>query len=151
MGFKRFLFCKCCGAADLLKPPEHQNVQSHSKVTSKHLQQSASPPPEAREQPKEEALGPDCPQTSTAHRRPGPRTSVQAQEGNFVAQTSPTLLGVPQMGFKRWRFKRIRGCLKRKPFFLRFLDFPDGAQALRKRVKKAYKGEKGRKWLISRK
>ena len=49
-------------------------------------------------------------------------------------------------GFKRWGFKEIRGYLRKKAFFLRFLDFPGALQALRKRAKKA---EKGRKRPIS--
>ena len=49
-------------------------------------------------------------------------------------------------GFKRWGFKEIRGYLRKKAFFLRFLDFPGVLQALRKRAKKA---EKGRKSPIS--
>ena len=50
------------------------------------------------------------------------------------------------MGFKRWGFKEIRGYLRKKAFFLRFLDFPGALQALRKGAKKA---EKGRKRPIS--
>ena len=49
-------------------------------------------------------------------------------------------------GFKRWGFKEIRGYLRKKAFFLRFLDFPGALRTLRKRVKKA---EKGRKRPIS--
>ena len=49
-------------------------------------------------------------------------------------------------GFKRWGFKQIWGYLRKKAFFLRFLDFPGAVRALRKRAKKA---EKGRKRPIS--
>ena len=42
-------------------------------------------------------------------------------------------------GFKIWGFKQIQGYLRKKAFFLRFLDFPGAVRALRK------KGEKGRK------
>ena len=42
----------------------------------------------------------------------------------------------------------MRGYLRKKAFFLRFLDFPGAHQALRKRAKKA---EKGRKRPISQK
>ena len=49
-------------------------------------------------------------------------------------------------GFKRWGFKEIRGYLRKKAFFLRFLDFPGALRTLRKRAKKA---EKGRKRPIS--
>ena len=49
-------------------------------------------------------------------------------------------------GFKRWGLKEIRGYLRKKAFFLRFLDFPGAVWALRKRAKKA---EKGRKRPIS--
>ena len=50
------------------------------------------------------------------------------------------------MGFKRWGFKEIRGYLRKKALFLRFLDFPGALGTLRKRAKKA---EKGRFWPIS--
>ena len=50
-------------------------------------------------------------------------------------------LGCRKWGFKRWGFKEIRGYLRKKAFFLSFLDFPGALQALRKRAKK---GEKGR-------
>ena len=49
-------------------------------------------------------------------------------------------------GFKRWGFKQIWGYLRKKAFFLRFLDFPGALRTLRKRAKKA---EDGRKRLIS--
>ena len=49
-------------------------------------------------------------------------------------------------GFKTWGFKEIRGYLRKKAFFLRFLDFPGALRTLRKRAKKA---EKGRKRPIS--
>ena len=39
-------------------------------------------------------------------------------------------------GFKRWGFKEIRGYLRKKAFFLRFLDFPNVLHTLRKRAKK---------------
>ena len=55
-------------------------------------------------------------------------------------------LGCRKWGFKRWGFKEIRGYLRKKAIFLRFLDFPGALQALRKRAKKA---EKGRKRPIS--
>ena len=59
----------------------------------------------------------------------------------------PQQFGVPHSwGFKRWGFKEIRGYLRKKAFFLRFLDFPGALQALRKRAKKP---EKGRKRPIS--
>ena len=48
--------------------------------------------------------------------------------------------------FKRWGFKEIRGYLRKKAFFLRFLDFPTALGTLRKRAKNA---EKGRFWPIS--
>ena len=46
-------------------------------------------------------------------------------------------------GFKRWGLKEIRGYLRKKAFFLRFLDFPGALRTLRKRAKKAEKGRKG--------
>ena len=49
-------------------------------------------------------------------------------------------------GFKRWGFKEIRGYLRKKAFFLLFLDFPGALRTVRKRAKKA---EKGRKRPIS--
>ena len=49
-------------------------------------------------------------------------------------------------GFKRWGFKEIRGYLRKKAFFLRFLDFPGALQALWKGAKKT---EKGRQRPIS--
>ena len=49
-------------------------------------------------------------------------------------------------GFKRWAFKQIWGYLRKKAFFLRFLDFPGALRTLRKWVEKA---EKGRKRPIS--
>ena len=55
-------------------------------------------------------------------------------------------LGCHKWGFKRWGFKEIRGYLRKKAFFLRFLDFPGALRTLRKRAKKA---EKGRFWPIS--
>ena len=51
-------------------------------------------------------------------------------------------LGCRKWGFKRWGFKEIRGYLRKKAFFLRFLDFPGALQALRKGAKKAEKGPK---------
>ena len=42
-------------------------------------------------------------------------------------------------GFKRWGFKEIRGYLRKKAFFLRFLDFPGALGTLRKRAKKGRK------------
>ena len=53
-------------------------------------------------------------------------------------------LGCRKWGFKRWGFKQIRGNLRKKAFFLRFLDLPGALQTLRKRAKKAEKGRKGR-------
>ena len=65
------------------------------------------------------------------------------QEG-FRAQESRTLanfhLECCKWGFKRWGFKEIRGYLKKKAFFLRFLDFPGALRTVRKRAKKAEKG-----------
>ena len=55
-------------------------------------------------------------------------------------------LGCRKWGFKRWGLKQIRGYLRKKAFFLRFLDFPGALRALRKRTKKS---EKGRKRPIS--
>ena len=55
-------------------------------------------------------------------------------------------MGCRKWGFKRWGFKEIQGYLRKKAFFLRFLDSPGALQALRKRAKKA---EKGRKRPIS--
>ena len=55
-------------------------------------------------------------------------------------------LGCRKWGFKRWGFKEIRGYLRKKAFFLRFLDFPGALGTLRKRAKKA---EKGRFWPFS--
>ena len=52
----------------------------------------------------------------------------------------PGLLGCRKWGFKRWGFKEIRGDLRKKAFFLRFLDFPGALQALQKQAKKAEKG-----------
>ena len=49
-------------------------------------------------------------------------------------------------GFKRWGFKEIRGYLRKKAFFLRFLDFPGALRTVQKRAKTA---EKGRKRPIS--
>ena len=49
-------------------------------------------------------------------------------------------LGCRKWGFKRWGCKEIRGYLRKKAFFLRFLDFPGALQALRKRGKKDEKG-----------
>ena len=43
---------------------------------------------------------------------------------------------------ERWGFKQIRGYVRKKAFFLRFLDFPGAARALRKRAKRAAKGRK---------
>ena len=54
------------------------------------------------------------------------------------------LLECRKWGFKRWGFKEIRGYLRKKAFFLRFLDFPGALQALRKRAKKAEKADFGR-------
>ena len=51
-------------------------------------------------------------------------------------------LGCRKWGFKRWGFKQIRGYLRKKALFLRFLDFPHAVRALRKRAKKAEKGQK---------
>ena len=58
------------------------------------------------------------------------------------SKNSDFSLGCCKWGFKRWGFKEIRGYLKKKAFFLRFLDFPSAVQALRKRAKKAEKGRK---------
>ena len=55
-------------------------------------------------------------------------------------QTLLLKLGCRKWGFKRWGFKEIRGYLRKKAFFLRFLDFPGALQE---------KGEKGRKRPIS--
>ena len=53
--------------------------------------------------------------------------------------------GVPQMGgFKRWGLKQIWGYLRKKAFFPACSGFPKSFQTLRKRAKKAEKGEKGR-------
>ena len=49
------------------------------------------------------------------------------------------ILGCRKWGFKRWGFKQIGGYLRKRAFFLRFLDFPGALRAFRKR------GEKGRK------
>ena len=54
-------------------------------------------------------------------------------------------LGCHKWGFKRWGFKEIRGYLRKKAFFLRFLDFPGALRTLRKRAKKAEKGRKRQK------
>ena len=68
----------------------------------------------------------------------GPKTPKESEKS---VQTV-TLLGCRKWGFKRWRFKEIRGYLRKKAFFLRFLDFPGALRALRKRAKKAEKGRK---------
>ena len=47
-------------------------------------------------------------------------------------------------GFKRWGFKEIRGYLRKKAFFFRFLDFPGALRTLRKGRKRQKKGEKAR-------
>ena len=62
-----------------------------------------------------------------------------------VARRGGYNLGCRKWGFKRWGFKEIRGYLRKKAFFLRFLDFPGALGTLRKRAKKA---EKGRFWPI---
>ena len=54
-------------------------------------------------------------------------------------------------GFKRWGSKQIWGYLRKKAFFLRFLDFPGALRTLWKGRKRQKKGEKGRFWPISRK
>ena len=52
--------------------------------------------------------------------------------------------------FKRWGCKQIRGYLRKKVFFLRFLDFPGAPRTVLKRAKKRQKkGEKGQKRPIS--
>ena len=56
------------------------------------------------------------------------------------AQMTPVNLECRKWGFKRWGLKEIRGYLRKKAFFLRFLDFPGAVWALRKRAKKAEKG-----------
>ena len=90
-------------------------------------------------------------------RRPSPRhpqppervwESQMFAENHRCSQKTATFLGCRKWGFKRWGFKEIRGYLRKKAFFLRFLDFPGALQALRKRAKKA---EKGRFRPISRK
>ena len=48
-----------------------------------------------------------------------------------------SILGCHKWGFKRWGFKEIRGYLRKKAFFLRFLGFPSSLRTLRKRAKKA--------------
>ena len=45
-------------------------------------------------------------------------------------------------GFRRWGFKEIRGYLRKEAFFLPFLDSPGAPRTLRKRAKKAEKGQK---------
>ena len=45
-------------------------------------------------------------------------------------------------GFKRWGFKQIWGYLRKRAFFLRFLDFSGALRILRKRAKKAEKRAK---------
>ena len=56
-------------------------------------------------------------------------------------------IGYPELecrkwGFKRWGFKQMWGYLRKKAFFLRFLDFPGALRTLRKWVKKAETGRK---------
>ena len=63
----------------------------------------------------------------------------------------PYFLECRKWGFKRWGFKQIRGYLRKKAFFLCFLDFPGALRTLRKRAKKAEKDENGRFRPISRK
>ena len=53
-----------------------------------------------------------------------------------------TKLECRKWGFKRWGFKEIRGYLRKRAFFLRFLDFPGALRTLRKRAKRAEKGRK---------
>ena len=54
-------------------------------------------------------------------------------------------------GFNRWGFKDFWGYLRKKAFFLCFLDFPGALRTLWKKAKEAEKGKKGRFRLISRK
>ena len=73
---------------------------------------------------------------SIFHRPPPHRPLLAGAEQSFF--------GVPcrKWGFKRWGFKEIRGYLRKKADFLRFLDFPGALQTLWKRAKKAEKGRK---------
>ena len=84
-------------------------------------------------------------QTIAKHSTWGQCPQVPAGPARKVAK-SARLLGCRKWGFKRWGFKEIRGYLRKKALFLRFLGFPGALGALRKRAKKA---EKGRFWLIS--
>ena len=70
-----------------------------------------------------------------------------SSELGLCGPTWPHDLECRKWGFKRWGFKEIRGYLRKKAFFLRFLDFPGALRTLRKRAKKA---EKGRKRPISK-
>ena len=63
---------------------------------------------------------------------------------NEIAPKSSQLqnLECRKWGFKRWGFKQIRGYLRKKALFQRFLDFPGAVRALRKRAKTAERGRK---------
>ena len=68
-----------------------------------------------------------------------------------VVQFLPTFitsqeLGCRKWGFKRQGFKQICGYLRKKAFFLRYLDCAGALRTLRKRARRA---EKGRKRPIS--
>ena len=69
-------------------------------------------------------------------------TRIKCDTPSLASET----LECRKWGFKRWGCKQIRGYLRKKAFFLRFLDFPGAVCTLRKRAKKA---EKGRKRPIS--
>ena len=62
-----------------------------------------------------------------------------AQHAPRQALMPPLDLECRKWGFKRWGFKEIRGYLRKKAFFFRFLDFPGALRALRKRAKKGRK------------
>ena len=74
---------------------------------------------------------------------------IRFRRARFQTPNSVSLLlGCRKWGFKRWGFKQIRVYLRKKAFFLRFLDFPGALRTLRKRAKK---GDFGRFRQISRK
>ena len=48
------------------------------------------------------------------------------------------------MGFERWQSMQIRGDVRQKDVFVRFLDFPRAVRALRRSRKKEKEGQTGR-------
>ena len=78
--------------------------------------------------------------------RTGPRSDSDRHDRQTVTENpkffEDSNLGCRKWGFKRWGLKQIGGYPRKKAFFLRFLDFPGALQTLRKRAKKAEKGQK---------